>query len=96
MCTDTKVLKVTLVAKFDSNSMVVMLHASIGMKHTLVAYNYKSSLCMRLEYKLVDANRVCPGIHKVRVKPATWSMVATQGGCFDCLMHDNQSLLIRK
>jgi len=32
---------------------------------------------MRLEYKLVDANRVCPGIHKVRVGPDTSSVVAT-------------------
>ena len=33
----------------------------------------------RLEYKLqVDANRVCLGIHKVRVRPATRSAVSTQ------------------
>jgi len=25
----------------------------------------------RLAYELVDAKRVCPGIHKVRVRPAT-------------------------
>jgi len=32
---------------------------------------------MRLEHELVDANRVCPGIQKVRVGPATRSAVAT-------------------
>jgi len=32
---------------------------------------------MRLEYEVVDANRVCPGIQKVRVEPATKSVVAT-------------------
>ena len=30
-----------------------------------------------LEYELVDANRVCPGIHKVRVGPAARSAVPT-------------------
>jgi len=30
----------------------------------------------RLEYELVDANRVCPGVHKVRVENATKSAVA--------------------
>ena len=33
---------------------------------------------MMLEYELVDANGVCPGIQKVRVEPATRSAVATQ------------------
>ena len=32
---------------------------------------------MRTEYKLVGVNRVCPGIHEVRVGPATRSAVAT-------------------
>jgi len=32
---------------------------------------------MRLEYELVDADRVCPGIHKVRLGLATRSAVAT-------------------
>jgi len=32
---------------------------------------------MKLEYKLVATNRVCPGIHKVRVGLATWRVVAT-------------------
>jgi len=39
--------------------------------------HYTSSLGTRLEYELVDAHRVCPGIHKVRVGPATRSTVAT-------------------
>jgi len=30
-----------------------------------------------LEYELVDANGVCPGIQKVRAEPATRSAVAT-------------------
>jgi len=32
---------------------------------------------MTLEYDMVDANRVCQGIQKVRVEPATRSAVAT-------------------
>jgi len=32
---------------------------------------------MRLEYELVDANRVYSGIHKIRIGPATRSAVAT-------------------
>ena len=32
---------------------------------------------MRLEYELVDLIRICPGIQKVRVGPATRSAVAT-------------------
>jgi len=32
---------------------------------------------MTLEYELVDANEVCPGIQKVRVEPTTRSAVAT-------------------
>jgi len=32
---------------------------------------------MTLEYELVDAHRVCQGIQKVRVEPATRSAVAT-------------------
>jgi len=32
---------------------------------------------MTLEYELVDANGVCPGIQKVRVDTATQSAVAT-------------------
>jgi len=32
---------------------------------------------MKLEYELVDANRVCQGIQKVRVEPATRSVIAT-------------------
>ena len=49
--------------------------ALIGTSHR-VPPNY-TGLGMRLEYELVDANRVCPGIHKVRVGPATRSVVAT-------------------
>ena len=43
------------------------------------AYNYTSTLALwtALEYELVDANRVCQGIQKVRVGPATRSAVAT-------------------
>jgi len=33
---------------------------------------------MTLEYELVDTNRVCSGIQKVRVGPATRSAVATR------------------
>jgi len=33
---------------------------------------------MRLEYEMVDANRVCPGIQKFRVGPATRSAVDTR------------------
>ena len=41
----------------------------IGTSRKLAAYNYTSSLTlwMMLEYKLVDANRVCQGIQNVRV-----------------------------
>ena len=28
---------------------------------------------MTLNYKLIDTNRICPGIHKVRARPATRS-----------------------
>ena len=35
--------------------------------HKLTPYNYTWSLWMKLEYKLVDANRVCPDVCKVRV-----------------------------
>ena len=54
--------------------------ALIGMCHKLTAYNYTSSLAPLndAEYELVDANRFCPGIQKVRVEPATRSVVATQ------------------
>jgi len=31
-------------------------------------------LWMRLEYEIGDAIRVCPGIHKVRVRPGTGSV----------------------
>jgi len=31
----------------------------------------------KAEYEFVDVNRVCPGVHKVRVGPATRSVVAT-------------------
>jgi len=48
--------------------------ALIGMSHST------GSLWTSLEYELVDGNRVCPGIHKVRVGPATGS-----AGCY--LLH---------
>ena len=38
--------------------------------------HYTGSLWMRHEYELVDANRVCPGIQKVRVGLATRNLVA--------------------
>ena len=31
----------------------------------------------KAEYELVDANRVCPGIHKVRVRPHNMRAFAT-------------------
>jgi len=39
-------------------------HVTCGTSRKLVAYNYTSSLALwtTLEYELVDANRVCPGI----------------------------------
>ena len=43
----------------------------------MAVYNDTVSLWMRLEYELVDGNRVCPGIHKVRGRPATRSAVDT-------------------
>ena len=48
----------------------------IGTSRQWAAYNYMSSLALwkTLEDKLVDANR---GIQKVRVEPATRSVVAT-------------------
>ena len=51
----------------------------IGTSRKLAAYNYTSSLVLRttLEYELVDANRVCQGIQKIIVEPATRSVVAT-------------------
>ena len=51
----------------------------IGTSHKLVAYNYTIGLALwtTLEYELVDANGVCPGIQKVRVEPAARSAVAT-------------------
>jgi len=49
----------------------------IGMSCKLAAYNYKGSLWMRLEYELVEPNRVCPSIHKVRIRHDTRSVVAT-------------------
>jgi len=50
--------------------------ALIGMSRKLAVYNYMSSLALwtMLEYKQVDANG---GIQKVRVEPATGSVVAT-------------------
>ena len=53
--------------------------ALIGTGHKLATYNYTSSLAlwMTLEYDLMDANRVCQGIQKVIVEPATRSAVAT-------------------
>ena len=62
------------------NSVVIHVTCMlIGMSRTLAAYNYTSSLALwtMLEYELVDANRVCQGIQKVRVEPATRSAVAT-------------------
>ena len=49
----------------------------IGTSHKTSTYNCMGSLWTRLEYKLVDGNRVWPGIHRVRVGPATRSAVAT-------------------
>ena len=54
-----------------------MACALFGMSHHLTAYDYTGSLWTRLEHKLVDGNRVCPGIHMVRVKLATRSAVDT-------------------
>ena len=52
--------------------------ALIGMSHKLAAYSYTGSLWTRLEYKLVDGNRVYPGIRcQGQSKPATRSVVAT-------------------
>jgi len=47
------------------------------MSWKLAGQNYMDSLQSRLEYELVGANNVCPDIHKVRVRPATRSVVAT-------------------
>ena len=44
----------------------------------------RASLWTSLEYELVDANRVCPGIHNVRVGPATRSVVATCSTKWNC------------
>jgi len=53
--------------------------ALIGTSHELAAYDYTSSLAISttLDYELVYANKVCQGIQKVRVEPATRSAVAT-------------------
>ena len=53
--------------------------ALIGTSRELAAYNYTSGLAlsMKLENELVDANKVCQGIQKVRVEPATRSAIAT-------------------
>ena len=48
-----------------------------NVPYYLAAYNYKGCLWMRLEYELVKAKKVCPFIHRVRVRPATRSVVAT-------------------
>ena len=46
---------------------------------------------MTLEYELVDADRVCPGVHKVGVGPATRSAVATSytPGCKKIVPRNN-------
>ena len=49
----------------------------IGMSCKPATYNYKGSLWMRLEYVWVEPNRVCPSIHKVRIRHDTMSVVAT-------------------
>ena len=47
-----------------------------ALSHKLLPALYRQPL-NEAEYELVDANRVCPGIHKVRGGPATRSAVAT-------------------
>jgi len=45
-----------------------MICILIGINFKLATYSYiaTGSLCTRFEYKLVNANRVCLGIHKVK------------------------------
>jgi len=44
-----------------------MARALIETSCKLATYNYTGSLWARHEYELVDGNRVCPGIHRVRL-----------------------------
>ena len=72
-----KILPSSFHCSLNSNSHGLHLAcALIGMSHKLAAYSYTGSLWTRLEYKLVDGNRVYPGV-RVRVRPATRSAVAT-------------------
>jgi len=50
-----------------SVSYPVSYCALIGASPEQHCLHYKGSLWTRLEYELVDAKRVCPGIHKIRV-----------------------------
>ena len=46
---------------------------------SLNLWQHMGILCTRLEYDLVNANRVCPGIHKIGVRSAARSAVTTLG-----------------
>ena len=61
----------------DSSVKVATWRVLIGMSRKPAAYNYKGSLWMRLEYEWVEPNRICPSIHKVRIRHDTMSVVAT-------------------
>ena len=73
-------------AAIDSRSFVDQLRGHhvtcvlIGTSRKLAGYNYTNSLVlwMMLECQLVDANRVCQCIQKVRVEPATRSAWTTR------------------
>jgi len=49
----------------------------IGTSRKLAAYCILADFEQGFEYELVDTNPACPGIHKLRVGPATRSAVAT-------------------
>jgi len=52
------------------------------------------SLKMRLEYNLVDANQVHPGIHKVRIRLATSSEVDTTSINIPTIYLDQRIILL--
>ena len=64
----------------------IILRATVypeGYCALIGTHHYTGSLWTRPDYELVDANRVCSGIHKVRVGPATRSAVATSTAVLD-------------
>ena len=67
-----------LLAKHKSGTLMLQMYwQRPDDPEDYAAYLAVASLSTRLEYQLADANGICSGSHKIRVRPATRSVVAT-------------------